>query len=50
MASLNVSWCDFVLFTNVDLFMERIYLDKDFWLKIVPELSSFYTDYMLPES
>ena len=49
MASLNVCWCDFVVFTNVDLFIERIYFDKDFWLNIVPELSSFYTDYMLPE-
>lgn len=49
MASLNLSWCDFVVFTNVDLFIERVYFDKEFWQKIVPELSSFYTDYMLPE-
>ena len=49
MATLNVSWCDFVVFTNVDLRIERIYFDIDFWHKIVPELSSFYTEYMLPE-
>ena len=49
MATLNVSWCDFVVFTNVDLHIERIYFDIDFWHKIVPELSSFYTEYMLPE-
>ena len=49
MASLNVSLCDFVVFTNVDLFIERVYFDKEFWQKTVPELSSFYTDYMLQE-
>ena len=39
MATLHVTWCDFVVFTNV----ERIYFDSDFWQKIVPELSSFYS-------
>ena len=49
MATLNVNWYDFVVFTNVDLHIERIYFDIDFWHKIVPKLSSFYTEYMLPE-
>ena len=49
MATLNVSWCDFVVFTNVDLHVERIYFDNDFWQKVVPELSNFYSEYMLPE-
>jgi hypothetical protein len=49
MATLNVSWCYFVVFTNVDLFVERIYFDNDFWQKIVPELSSFYSEYLLPD-
>jgi hypothetical protein len=38
--------CDFVVFTNVDLHIERMYFDIDFWHKIVPELSSFYTEYI----
>ena len=38
MTSLDVFWCDFVVFTNVDLFIEKIYFDKDFWLNIVSEL------------
>jgi hypothetical protein len=49
MATLNVSWCDFVVFTNIDLHVERIHFDNDFWHKIVPELSSFYSKYLLPE-
>ncbi|XP_028417051.1 uncharacterized protein LOC114541314 [Dendronephthya gigantea] len=49
MAVLKVSWCDFVVFTNVDLYIERVYFDNDFWCKIVPELSNFYAEYMLPE-
>ena len=41
-----------LMFLGVTLLcsQERIYFDKDFWLKIVRELISFYTDYMLPES
>ena len=27
------SWCDFVVQTNIDLFVQRIYWDKDFWGK-----------------
>jgi hypothetical protein len=32
-ATLNVFWCDFVVFTNVDLHIERIYFD-DFGIKL----------------
>ena len=39
----------FVVFTNIDLHVERIYFDNEFWQKVVPELSSFYSEYMLPE-
>ena len=49
MATLNVRWCDIVVFTNVDLYIERIYFDNEFWQKVVPELSSFYSEYMLRE-
>ena len=49
MATLDVTWCDFVVFTNIDLHVERIYFDNEFWQKVVPELSSFYSEYMLPE-
>ena len=49
MATLDVSWYGFVVFTNVDLHVERIYFDNDFWQKVVPELNSFYSEYMLPE-
>ena len=48
MATLNVTWCDFVIFTNIYLHVERIHFDNDFWHKIVPELSSFYSEYLLP--
>lgn len=48
MATLHVKWCDFVVHTEVDLHVERVYFDHKFWVSIVPELSSFYAQYMLP--
>ena len=49
MATLNVNWCKLVIFTNIDLHNERIHFDIEFWQNIVPELSSFYSEYLLPE-
>ena len=43
------SWCDFVVQTNIDLFVQRIYRDKDFWGKHFPKLERFYFKALLPE-
>ena len=50
MATLNFSWCDFVVLTNVDLHIESVNFDKDLWHKVVPELSNFYCEFLLPEA
>jgi hypothetical protein len=34
MATLNVSWCDFLVFTNVDLHIERSILTLTFGIKL----------------
>ena len=50
---MNVSerpWCDFVLRTEIDLFVERIYRDEKLWSEqMLPKLTAFYTKALLPE-
>ena len=40
MATAQVQWCDFVVFTNTDLHVERVYFDNDLWKRtMVPDLT-----------
>ena len=49
MATLKLQWCDFVVFTNKDLHIERIYFDNILWETVmVPELTAFYFKYVSP--
>ena len=50
MAILKVPWCDFVVWTVVDIHIERIYFDHNFWEdQLLPKLDSFYVKAMVPE-
>ena len=50
MATLQLQWCDFVVYTSKDLFVERITFDSSFWEKsMVPELTRFYFEFVLPK-
>ena len=50
MATLQLQWCDFVVYTKKDLFIERINFNSSLWEKtMVPELTSFYFEYVLPK-
>lgn len=42
-------WCDFVLQTNKDLHVERIYRDKKWWGSQLAKLRKFYFAALLPE-
>ncbi len=42
-------WCDFVLRTEKELHIERIYRDNTWWEGQLPRLQSFYFDALLPE-
>ena len=47
MAITERSWCDFVIFTQKGISVERIKYDPDFWNdELLPKLTSFY-DYCL---
>ena len=50
MATLQLQWCDFVVYTSKDLFVERITFNSSFWEKsLVPELTRFYFEFVLPK-
>ena len=42
-------WCDFVLKTNKDIHIERIYRDRNWWGLQQEKLRTFYFDALLPE-
>ena len=41
-------WCDFVVATERDCFIERITLDRDWVSTNVQQLESFYDSFILP--
>ena len=43
------NWCDFVVNTTKDLYVQRIRFDEQFWNKVMPKLESFYFEAILPE-
>ena len=43
-------WCDFVVYTNKGLTVERMYFDATYWNdKLFPKLVKFYDDCVVPE-
>ena len=43
-------WCDFVVFTNKGLNIERVYFNHTFWNDILlPKLITFYDNCVVPE-
>ena len=42
-------WCDFVLKTEKDIHVERIYRDRDWWGLQLGKLETFYFKALLPE-
>ena len=49
MAILNVEWCDFVVFSNDSVIVDRILADYDYWKKICDTLDEFYMKHVIPE-
>ena len=50
MAISQRNWCDFVIYTNKGLSVERITFDSVFWeSELLPKLTSFYDNCVAPE-
>ena len=43
------AWCDFVLRTEMELHVERVYRDHSWWSEQIPKLKTFYFNALLPE-
>jgi hypothetical protein len=43
------NWCDFCVYTPVGISVQRIYPNKEWQVKYIPELEEFYDKYVLPE-
>ena len=42
-------FCDFIVWTNDDIHIERIYPDEDIWLSNVPKVKALFEKAVLPE-
>jgi len=49
MAMLDVQWCDFVVFSNNTVVVDRIVADYDYWVYLQEKLEQFYLQYVIPE-
>lgn len=50
MAITGRNWCDFVVWTECDIFIERIKYRHNFWIEeCMPKLANFYDKCVLPE-
>ena len=49
MSCTGRKWCDLVIRTTVDLHVERVMFDPEFWKSVMCHLHSFYFSAILPE-
>ena len=49
MAILNVEWCDFVVYSNGKVVIDRILADFDYWTELNETLDNFYVQNVVPK-
>ena len=49
MAILGVEWCDFVVYSNGCVIVDRILADLDYWYNLSEKLEEFYVTHVVPE-
>ena len=49
MAILGVEWCDFVVYSNDTVVVDRILADADYWENLEEKLEHFYLYHVVPE-
>lgn len=49
MAVCKLSYCDFVLYTQKDIYVERVNFSQADWELLFEKLKSFYVQYVLPK-
>ena len=48
MAVTSRKWCDFVIYTNNKVSVERVMFDDAFWMTMLPALKDFYVKGLVP--
>lgn len=46
---VDAEYCDFVVWSRNDIFVERILPDLEFWDDVIPRVGCFFRDNVLPE-
>ena len=46
---MNVKWCDFVVYSNGEVIVDRIVGYYDYWTVLNDKLDNFYMWYVVPE-
>ena len=49
MAVLDIEWCNFVVFSNDTVVVDRIVADYDYWMDLLEKLEQFYLQHVIPE-
>ena len=49
MAIIGVEWCDFVVYSNGCVIVDRILADLDYWNNLMEKLEHFYVTHVIPE-
>ena len=49
MAIIGVEWCDFVVYSNDSVIVDRIIADADYWNHLSERLEQFYVTHVIPE-
>ena len=49
LALTTQSWCDFVLYTNKGIVIDRVRYNEQYWFKLRDKLLNFYFNFLLEE-
>ena len=49
MAILGIEWCDFVVYSNGEIVIDRILADLNYWDHLSEKLEQFYVQHVIPE-
>ena len=49
LALTTQTWCDFILYTNKGLIIDRVKYDEEHWFELREKLHKFYFDFLLNE-
>ena len=49
MVILEIEWCDFVVYSNGEIVIDRIVANLNYWDHLSEKLEQFYIQHVIPE-